>query len=84
MILDAIHYTNGAFTIVDDAAIRASLETLATRGIYVEPTSAVVVKGYEKFRDAGIIGAGEATVSILTGIGLKTKPVHRTNAERTR
>ena len=83
MILDAIHYTNGAFTIVDDAAIRASLETLATRGIYVEPTSAVVVKGYEKFRDAGIIGAGEATVSILTGIGLKTKPV-RTNAERTR
>lgn len=82
MILDAIHYTNGAFTIVDDAAIRASLETLATRGIYVEPTSAVVVKGYEKFRDAGIIGAGEATVSILTGIGLKTKPV-RTNAERT-
>ena len=83
MILDAIHYTNGAFTIVDDAAIRASLGTLATRGIYVEPTSAVVVKGYEKFRDAGIIGAGEATVSILTGIGLKTKPV-RTNAERTR
>lgn len=83
MILDAIHYTNGAFTIVDDAAIRASLETLATRGIYVEPTSAVVVKGYEKFRDAGIIGAGEATISILTGIGLKTKPV-RTNAERTR
>ena len=83
MILDAIHYTNGAFTIVDDATIRASLETLAARGIYVEPTSAVVVKGYEKFRDAGIIGAGEATVSILTGIGLKTKPV-RTNAERTR
>ena len=82
MILDAIHYTNGAFTIVDDAAIRASLEMLATRGIYVEPTSAVVVKAYEKFRDAGIIGAGEATVSILTGIGLKTKPV-RTNAERT-
>ena len=57
MILDAIHYTNGAFTIVDDAAIRASLEMLATRGIYVEPTSAVVVKAYEKFRDAGIIGA---------------------------
>ena len=83
MILDTIHYTNGAFTIVDDAAILASLETLATRGIYVEPTSAVVVKAYEKFRDAGIIGAGEATVSILTGIGLKTKPV-RTNAERTR
>ena len=76
MILDAIHYTNGAFTIVDDAEIQAGLETLATRGIYVEPTSAVVVKGYEKFREAGIIGEGETTVSVLTGIGLKAKPIN--------
>ncbi len=76
MILDAIHYTNGAFTIVDDAEIQAGLETLATRGIYVEPTSAVVVKGYEKFREAGIIGEGETTLSVLTGIGLKAKPVN--------
>ena len=75
MILDAIHYTNGAFTIVDDAEIQAGLEMLATRGIYVEPTSAVVVKGYEKFREAGIIGEGETTVSVLTGIGLKAKPI---------
>ena len=76
MILDAIHYTNGAFTIVDDAEIQASLETLAARGIYVEPTSAVVVKGYEKFREAGIIGEGETTISVLTGIGLKAKPIN--------
>ena len=76
MILDAIHYTNGAFTIVDDAEIQAGIETLATRGIYVEPTSAVVVKGYEKFREAGIIGEGETTVSVLTGIGLKAKPIN--------
>ena len=76
MILEAIRYTNGAFTAVDDADIQAGLETLAARGIYVEPTSAVVIKGYEKFRATGIIGAGEATVSILTGIGLKTKPIH--------
>lgn len=75
MILDAIHYTNGAFTIVDDSEIQAGLEMLATRGIYVEPTSAVVVKGYEKFREAGIIGEGETTVSVLTGIGLKAKPI---------
>ena len=76
MILEAIRYTNGAFTAVDDADTQAGLETLAARGIYVEPTSAVVIKGYEKFREAGIIGAGEATVSILTGIGLKTKPIN--------
>ena len=76
MILDAIHYTNGAFTIVDDAEIQAGLEMLATRGIYVEPTSAVVVKGYEKFRAAGIIGEDETTVSVLTGIGLKAKPIN--------
>ncbi len=74
MILDAMRHTNGAFTTVDDAEIKAGIETLATRGIYVEPTSAVVVKGYEHFREAGIINEGETTVSILTGIGLKAKP----------
>ena len=75
LILEAMRYSNGAFTIVDDAEIKAGLDKLAARGIYVEPTSAVVIKGYEKFRDAGIIGESETTVSILTGIGLKAKPV---------
>lgn len=75
MILDAIRFTNGAFTTVDDTDIKAGLETLATKGIYVEPTSAVVVKAYQKFKETGIIRESDVTVSILTGIGLKASSI---------
>ncbi len=71
MMLDAIGDTTGAFTTVDEVDIKNGLKMLATRGLYVEPTSAVVVKAYEKFRHTGIIGKDDVTVSILTGIGLK-------------
>ncbi len=75
MILEAIHWTNGAFTTVDDADIKAGMKTLANKGLYVEPTSAVVIKGYEKFKEAGIIRDEDVVVSILTGIGLKASSV---------
>lgn len=75
MILEAIRWTNGAFTTVDDEDIRAGMKTLAENGLYVEPTSAVVIKGYEKFKDAGIIQKGDMTVSILTGSGLKASTI---------
>ena len=71
MILEAIHWTNGAFTTVDDADIKVGMKTFAEKGIYVEPTSAVVINGYEKFKAAGVIREGDVAVSILTGIGLK-------------
>ncbi len=71
MILEAISATNGAFTTVEDTDIKTGLATLAAKGIYVEPTSAVVVKAYQKFLQAGIITSGDQVVSILTGIGLK-------------
>ena len=71
MILDAMGATNGAFTTVDDADVREGLTLLATKGIYVEPTSAVIIKGYQNFQETGIIGTGDLVVSILTGIGLK-------------
>lgn len=70
-ILDTICYTNGAFTTVDDADIKAGQKILAEKGIYVEPTSAVVIKAYQKFQQAGIINSGDTAVSILTGSGLK-------------
>ena len=71
MILEAIRATNGAFTTVDNADIKAGMKTLANKGLYVEPTSAVVIKGYKKFKEAGIIQEGDVVVSILTSIGLK-------------
>ena len=72
MILQAIRYTNGAVTTVDDADIKHGMKTLAEKGIYVEPTSAVITKGYETFKQQGIIQEGDVTVSILTGSGLKS------------
>ena len=71
-ILEALHSTNGAFTTVGDTDVKSGIRTLATKGIYVEPTSAVVVKAYQKFQQANIIQQGDLTVSILTGIGLKS------------
>ena len=70
-LLEALRSTNGAFTTVDDSDVKSGIKTLATKGIYVEPTSAVVVKAYKKFQQANIIQTGDLTVSILTGIGLK-------------
>ena len=71
LILEAITTTNGAFVTVNDKDIQEGLATLAAKGIYVEPTSAVVVKAYQKFRESGIITLSDQVVSILTGIGLK-------------
>ncbi len=72
MILEAIRDSNGAFTTVSDEEIKYGMTTLAGKGIYVEPTSAVVIKGYEKFQEQGIIRKNDTTVSILTGSGLKS------------
>ena len=70
-ILEAVRFTRGAFTTVNDTEITEGRKTLAAKGIDVEPTSAVVVKAYRKFQETGVIQDGDMTVSILTGIGLK-------------
>ena len=74
-ILEALRSTNGAFTTVDDTNIKKGMKILATKGIYVEPTSAVVVSAYQKFKKEGTITTGDQVVSILTGIGLKSSGV---------
>ena len=72
----ALRETNGAITIVDEAEIEVGIKArfhggvrFAAKGIYVEPTSAVIVKAFDKFVESGIIRAGDITVSILTGSG---------------
>ena len=71
IILEALRFTNGAFTTINDGEVASGIQTLANKGIYVEPTSAVVIKAYQKFQEANIIQDGDLTVSILTGTGLK-------------
>ena len=70
-ILKAISETNGAFTIVDDNEIKDGIKVLAAKGIFVEPTSAVIIGAFNKFVEGGLISEGDLTVSILTGTGLK-------------
>lgn len=70
-IMGALRETNGAVTTVDEGEIEVGIKALASKGIYVEPTSAVIVRAFDKFVESGIIGAGDVTVSILTGSGLK-------------
>ncbi len=71
MIMDAQRGTDGTFTIVSEEEITSGIKILARRGVYVEPTSAVVVKAFDKFVEEGVIGRDEVVVSILTGSGLK-------------
>ena len=53
--MEARRKTNGAFTIVSEEEIKSGVKILAARGVYVEPTSAVVVKAFDKFVEEGII-----------------------------
>jgi len=44
---------------------------LASKGFYVEPTSAAAAAGLSQLIARGVIRHGEATVLVLTGSGLK-------------
>jgi threonine synthase len=44
---------------------------LAEMGLYVEPTCAQVLPALEKLLASGAISAGQTTVLVLTGSGLK-------------
>jgi len=57
--------------VVSDPEIIESLKTLGQKGIFVEPTSAVVYAAWKKRRDAGTIDEDSQVVLVLTGIGLK-------------
>lgn len=70
-VMHAIRHTDGAVTAVAESEIAEGVRVLAREGIFVEPTSAVVVSAFDRFVAAGHIRDGDLTVSILTGSGLK-------------
>ncbi|MBT3271243.1 threonine synthase [Candidatus Poribacteria bacterium] len=70
-VLDAIRHTEGAVATVTEDEIADGVRALAREGIYVEPTSAVVVSAFDRLVEQGVIRDGDLTVSILTGSGLK-------------
>ena len=66
-VLQAVQYTSGLFIVVDEGDILAARDELARQGMYVEPSSAVILPAFRQ-----IIGKmPEPIVSLLTGSGLK-------------
>lgn len=71
-VLRAVRDTGGSVVMVDDWETLRGREALARQGLYVEPTSAVVVPAMHKLDK--VIGGDEITVVPLTGSGLKVPP----------
>ena len=71
-ILGIVRESAGSAVAVDDAAILAHRELLATlEGLDVEPTAAVPLAGLAALAREGIVGCDETVVACLTGSGLK-------------
>lgn len=71
-ILRALRESGGGTVAVSEEAIAAALQDLAvTRGIFVEPTSAVAPAGAHTLVENQRMSPDEVTVVLLTGSGLK-------------
>lgn len=68
----AIRRCNGSAVAVSEQQIRQSVRTLAARGLYAEPTSAVAAAALDCFIGDGTITPDQTTVIVLTGSGLKS------------
>ena len=70
-ILEAMKETKGAMEMVGEGEVMEGLKTLALQGIFIEPTSAIVVGALEKFAKKGIVKRDGLNVVMLSGNGLK-------------
>ena len=73
-ILGVLRESGGGAVTVTDAEIGQAMLRLARRGVYVEPTAAQVSAAFGKLLEAGAVTAGQTTVLVLTGSGLKATP----------
>lgn len=71
-LLQAVRETDGAVLVVDDEAILHAQRQLAHKGYYVEPTSALVVAGFQELIES--IDDQDLVLLPLTGSGLKGAP----------
>ncbi len=70
-VLDAIRRSRGGTIAIAEEEIIAAVKELAAAGLYVEPTCASAAAAAAKLLAQGRIGAGETSVVLLTGTGLK-------------
>jgi threonine synthase len=70
--LRAARDSGGCFVAVEDDEILAAMRTLARKaGVFAEPAGAAGFAGLQTLVERGAIGAGEETVVLVTGNGLK-------------
>jgi len=70
-VLGAVRATGGRCLAVSEEEIVAALRRFAQQGFFVEPTTAAAGAGLSRLIADGVIAAGQTTVVILTGSGLK-------------
>ncbi len=71
-VLASVRRSGGRTVAVSEEEILAAHGDLARMGFYVEPTCASAAAALTKLLDGGVIDAGETTVLIMTGTGLKS------------
>lgn len=64
----------GAVAVEEEEILEARAELAAQEGVYVEPTSAVVLPGLRRLIRRGDIAPSSRVVLVLTGSGLKGEP----------
>jgi len=73
-ILDAVRQTGGDLIAVSESEIKQSLKEMCAKGHYIEPTSAAVIAGVNRYilnHRQQKSTANEVIVSVFTGHGLK-------------
>jgi len=71
-ILQALRETRGGTVALTEEQIAAAVRRLAATGLYAEPTSSSAAAAIEVLEQRGELRAGEKTVVLLTGTGLKS------------
>ncbi|WP_306205742.1 threonine synthase [Actinoplanes sp. RD1] len=71
-VLAAVRTSGGAMSAVPEEAIAPAAFELAGRGLYAEPTSAIVLPALRDFAARGDLIPGQTVVVILTGTALKS------------
>src|SRR6516164_7152738 len=70
-VLAALRRSQGGVITVSEEEIAPALAALGRIGLFVEPTAATAAAALTRLLADGTIGAGQTTVVILTGSGLK-------------
>lgn len=70
-VLSALRQSGGGVVAVSEEAIAAALAQLGRLGIFVEPTAATAAAALDRLIIDGMIAAGQTTIAVLTGHGLK-------------